>query len=232
MKKYLRKYQRKISGEILDVGCGNKPYKNIFENIDSYKGTNSNSYYENSFFNPSEEDYIVEDGTSLPFSSEVFDNVLNFQVLPVFEDPNDFFTEVKRVLKPKGYFLLTVDFLYPIWNAPNNFWRTTKYGLEKLAKKNDFDIIGLEAFGGYWVMQARLLERYLRSMLPQLISRASTERNILLKLLKYLRLFFWLIIVILAPLFVNLAFIVFHLLDKILMDEEFTTNYLVLMQKK
>lgn len=231
MKKYLRKYQNLISGEILDLGCGNKPYKNIFQNVEKYKGTNSKSYYENSLYKPTEEDFIVEDGTDLPFENEIFDAVLNFQVLPVFEDPNKFYAEVKRILKKGGCFLLTTDFLYPIWNAPNNYWRTTKYGLELLAKQNNFKIIALEAFGGYWIMQARILERYFRSLLPQLLTEFKNEKRIHLRFLKLSRLIFWLFFVMLSPLLINAAFLIFHSLDKIFPDEEFTTNYLVLMKK-
>lgn len=232
MKRKLEKYQETIKGTVLDIGCGNKPYKNIFKNIDSYKGTNSKSYYENSLYKPTADDLTVEDGTQLPFKDEEFDSVLNLQVLPVFEDPNKFYTEVKRILKKGGHFLLTTDFLYPIWNAPENYWRTTKFGLENLAKKNDFEIIVIEAFGGYWVMQARVLERYFRSLLPQLLIRAKSERSLLLKLLKVILIAFWSLFVIISPLIINLAFLIFHLLDKILLDEEFTTNYLVLMKKK
>lgn len=232
MKNKLKEYQSAIKGTVLDIGCGDKPYKKIFTNIESYQGTNSKSYYENSLYKPTAEDLIVEDGTELPFPDGNFDSVLNFQVLPVFEDPNKFYIEVNRVLKEEGQFLLTTDFLYPIWNAPNNYWRTTKYGLEKLAEKNGFEIIVLEPFGGYWVMQARVLERYFRSLLPKLINRAKSERPSALKSFKIILALFWSLFVILSPLIMNLAFLIFHLLDKILLDDEFTTNYLVLMKKK
>ena len=191
MNNKLKKYQTAIKGSILDIGCGNKPYKKIFTNIDFYKGTNSKSYYDNSLYKPTAEDLIVEDGTQLPFEAESFDSVLNFQVLPVFEKPDKFYNEVHRVLKEGGHFLLTTDFLYPIWNAPHNYWRTTKYGLEKLAEKNDFEIIVIEPFGGYWVMQARILERYFRSLLPKLLIRAKTERPSALKSFKIILVLIW-----------------------------------------
>jgi SAM-dependent methyltransferase len=232
MKQKLKKHQEIISGKVLDIGCGNKPYKNIFKNIKKYIGTNSEAYYKNSLQKINEHDIIVEDGTELPVADKSYDAVLNFQVLPVFENPNDFYKEVYRVLKPEGYFLLTTDFLYPIWNAPYNFWRTTKFGLQKLAEWNHFKIIYIESFGGYWVMQARLLERYFRSLLPKLLKSISVEKNIILKALKFLRVLFWLIIVLISPILLNIIFLVFHFLDKIFYDDEFTTNYFVLMQKE
>lgn len=232
MKQKLKKHQNLISGNVIDIGCGNKPYKNIFRNVEKYNGTNSKSYYENSIYNINEDDFIVEDGTKLPFENESYDSVLNFQVLPVFENPDEFYKEVKRVLKPKAYFLLTTDFLYPIWNAPFNFWRTTKFGLKKMAERNQFEVIILEPFGGYWIMQARLLERYFRGLLPKLLKSFSQEKNVMIKTSKMIRVLFWLILVVLSPIIINLAYFIFHWLDKILYDDEFTTNYFILMQKK
>ncbi len=231
MKKKLEKYSDYITGNTLDIGCGNRPYQKIFRNAKNYVGTNSESYYKDSLNNLGEEDVVVDDGTKLPFDDEEFDSILNFQVLPVFENPNDFFREVKRVLKKNGYFILTTDFLYPIWNAPFNYWRTTKFGLEKLAKDNGFSIIAIEAFGGYWVMQARVLERYFSNLLPQFLNRYKNEINYFYKILKLIRVFLWLVIVLISPIILNLSFLIFHFLDKLLKDEEFTTNYLILLKK-
>jgi SAM-dependent methyltransferase len=231
MKKKLKKYSNYITGNTLDIGCGKKPYQKIFKKVKKYVGTNSESYYKDSLNSFEKEDVIVDDGTNLPFDDEIYDSVLNFQVLPVFENPNDFFLEVKRVLKKNGYFLLTTDFLYPIWNAPYNYWRTTKFGLEKLAEANGYNIITIEAFGGYWIMQARVLDRFFLNLLPQFVNRFKNEKNFIYKVLKLIRLLFWLIIVLISPIILNLSFIIFHFLDKLFKDEEFTTNYLILLRK-
>ena len=232
MKRKLKKHQHAISGKVLDIGCGNKPYENIFRNVEKYVGTNSESYYKNSLQKIEEHDIVVEDGTKLPIENESYDGVLNFQVLPVFENPNDFYKEVHRILKPEGYFLLTTDFLYPIWNAPYNYWRTTKFGLQKLSENNGFKITVLEPFGGYWVMRARVLERYFRSMLPKLLKRMNDEKNLFIKFLKMIRVLIWLFVVLFSPFLLNSAFLIFHFLDKLFYDDEFTTNYFVLMRKE
>lgn len=232
MKQKLKKYSGYITGKTLDIGCGNRPYESIFSSVNQYIGTNSASYYENSLSSVGEENVAVDDGTDLPFDDDQFDSVLNFQVLPVFENPNDFIKEVGRVIKNNGYFLLTTDFLYPIWNAPFNFWRTTKFGLEKLAENNGFEVVNIEAFGGYWQMQARLLDRYFLNLLPQFLNRFKNEKRIVFKALKFIRVLLWLLIVLISPIILNSAFLVFHLFDKIMRDEEFTTNYLILMRSK
>ncbi len=232
MKRRLKKHSDFISGKTLDIGCGNRPYEYIFSKVEQYIGTNSELYYLDSLSSIGEENIAVDDGTNLPFEDNNFDSVLNFQVLPVFENPNDFFKEVSRVLKDNGTFLLTTDFLYPIWNAPHNYWRTTKFGLEKLAVDNGFEVIAIEAFGGYWVMQARLLERYFLNLLPQFLNRYKVEKNVFYKILKFIRIMLWLVIVFLSPIILNISFLIFHLLDKISLDEEFTTNYLILLRNK
>lgn len=232
MKIKLKKFSHFIEGETLDIGCGNRPYEKIFSSVKTYIGTNSASYYEDTLNSVGEENVAVDDGTDLPFENNKFDSVLNFQVLPVFEEPIDFFNEVNRVLKKDGYFLLTTDFLYPIWNAPFNYWRTTKFGLEKLAEKSGFEVVKTEAFGGYWVMQARLLDRYFLNLLPQFLNRFKSEKRFIYKLLKGIRLFLLLCFIPFSPIVINLLLLVFHFLDKLFRDEEFTTNYLILLRNK
>jgi SAM-dependent methyltransferase len=233
MKRKLKKVEGYISGDVLDIGCGNKPYKKIFKRAVTYTGTNSEEYYEdNVIYSTSTDDVIVNDGCNLPFEGDRFDSVLNFQVLPVFEDMDLFFREVGRVLKTGGCFLLTSDFLYPLWNNPHNYFRASVYGFRLLAERNDFEIIRIEAFGGYWTMAARVMHKYLVRQLANFIQRAKIERNPVRKLLKIIRLLIWIPLSILLPLIINPVYIVFHVFDRIALDEDFTCNYMMLARKK
>jgi SAM-dependent methyltransferase len=231
MRKYLKRYSNSISGEVLDIGCGNKPYKDLFNNVTSYTGTNSEDYYSSSLYFPDKTDIIVNDGCELPIEDNRFDAVLNFQVLPVFHETEAFFVEVRRVLKPNGYFLLSTDFLYPIWNAPHNYYRHTEFGIKYLAEKSGFKIISCEPMGGYWAMQARLLERFFRTQLSNFIKDLKKTKPNGKKILMLFRLLFWLIIVLVSPILINLFILLFHFFDKIIYDPDFTTNYIFLMKK-
>ncbi len=56
--------------------------------------------------------YLEADTTSLPFEDRKFDIVLSFGVLHHIENWLDALKEIKRVLKPGGYFLYA-DIIYP-----------------------------------------------------------------------------------------------------------------------
>ena len=36
--KFYKKYSQKLGGNLIDIGCGNKPYKNLFKHCKSYIG--------------------------------------------------------------------------------------------------------------------------------------------------------------------------------------------------
>ena len=61
----------------------------------------------------------------------------------VFE-PQEFLSEVKRVLKPGGNFLITVPFIWDEHEVPNDFGRYSSYGLKYILRKNNFEIIKFE----------------------------------------------------------------------------------------
>ncbi len=227
----IKKNQYLVNGKVLDIGCGKKPYQKLFKNVDTMIGTNSEDYYSNLDKLPSDTDVICNDGTKLPFENESFDSVLNFQVLPVFKDMHEFFKEINRVLKPKGYLFLSSDFLYPIWNAPDNYWRTTEYGLKLLAEQNGFTSIKAVPLGGYYAMQARLKKRFIRTKMAWVISKTRQSKGfvkigyLLLSLVILLR-------ALLAPIWLNVLIYILLSLDKLEYDSDFTTGYLLIAQKK
>jgi len=231
-KRKLKKYQNLVTGKVLDIGCGDRPYKKLFKNAERYMGTNSEEYYKgNLFFKPGPDDYIVNDGCDLPFSDKSFDVVLSLQVLPVFESPDLFFREVHRLLRPEGVFIITSDFLYPLWNKPYNYFRVTSFGFELLAKRNDFNVVAIEAFGGYWTMCARNFHKYIIRQMANFLNSFALEKKFVLKLLKALRLLTWILFVPFIPLVVNIIFLLFPIFDILARDEDFTTNYIVVLQK-
>ena len=78
---------------------------------------------------------IVGDGQRLPVRSEVFDLVLCTEMLEHVVEPQRAIDEMYRVLKPGGVLLLTTRFLFPIHDAPHDYFRFTKYGLRHLLRR-------------------------------------------------------------------------------------------------
>jgi SAM-dependent methyltransferase len=70
----------------------------------------------------------------LPFADGEFDVVLCMSVLEHLEEPARAIVQMKRVLKGGGRIIVSVPFLFPIHDAPGDYWRFTKYGLRHLFK--------------------------------------------------------------------------------------------------
>ena len=84
--------------------------------------------------------------------------VLCTEVLEHLPEPQKAIDEMFRVLKPGGQLLLTTRFLFPIHDAPHDYFRYTKYGLRHLLRR--FDILELQeetdAVGSLAVLLQRL----------------------------------------------------------------------------
>lgn len=123
--------RHKTDKKVLDIGCSVAAYKKYFPNstgvdIDETK-------------NPD----VVGDAHALPFKDNEFEVVLCTEVFEHLHSPHIAASEMRRVLKPGGTLVLTTRFIYPIHDAPHDYFRYTKYGLQHIFK--DWDIIELEA---------------------------------------------------------------------------------------
>lgn len=126
----------KLNGDFLDVGCGQKPYKLLFDHK-RYIGLEIDSP-ENRLNKKADFFY---DGKVFPFGDSEFDAVIVNQVLEHVFEPEDFLSEVKRVLKQDGFLLLTVPFTWDEHEQPLDFARYTSFGLKYLLEKCGFEII-------------------------------------------------------------------------------------------
>ena len=126
---------------VLDVGCGNKPYVDLFGNA-RYIGLN----YSKENAQPD----VLGDATQLPFCDSAFDIVLCTQVLEHLSEPSSFLAEAHRVLRSGGVLILSCPFYWPLHEEPYDFYRYTKYGLLHLLGKARFEQPVIKADGGGW----------------------------------------------------------------------------------
>ena len=125
------------NGRILDVGCGSKPYRNLFQTND-YIGLD----IENDGHNHDKEDIdVFYDGDTFPFKAELFDSILCNQVLEHVFNPNKFLGEVNRVLKKEGLLLLTAPFMWDEHEKPFDYARYSSFGLKHILEQNGFEIL-------------------------------------------------------------------------------------------
>ena len=85
---------------------------------------------------------IIGDAQALGIRDAAFEVVLCTEVLEHLPEPQKAIDEIFRVLEPGGELLLTTRFLFPIHDAPHDYFRYTKYGLRHLLRR--FDIVELE----------------------------------------------------------------------------------------
>jgi SAM-dependent methyltransferase len=67
------------------------------------------------------------------------------------------FSEVARVLAPEGHLILGVPFLFPVHEAPFDYWRMTDSGLRYLCDSASLEIVSVKAYGGYIAVLLGLL---------------------------------------------------------------------------
>lgn len=122
-KKIIPIIKRYSKGYVLDVGANNSPYKR-YMNYDKYSILDVNGNNPNIDF--------VEDIHSTSFPDNKFDTIIATEVLEHLYDPKKAVEEIHRILKPDSYFITSTRFIYPIHGAPNDYYRFTRYGLEKI----------------------------------------------------------------------------------------------------
>ena len=133
---------------LLEVGAKNKNY---FKNISNIKRITLD-------INANNKPDIVSDICDLRnISDNSFDYVVMLEVLEHVHNPQLAIIEVYRVLKKDGILLMTTPFLFPIHDAPYDFFRYTKYGLTLLCK--NFNYISVKNFDYFFVSIWTLFSR-------------------------------------------------------------------------
>lgn len=78
---------------------------------------------------------VAGDAHCLPFRDNSFDAIICKQVLEHLYHPHIAVDEMLRILKPGGKVVMSAPFYYPIHFVPIDYFRFTRYGLEKLFQK-------------------------------------------------------------------------------------------------
>lgn len=152
----MSEFADKLSGRLLDVGCGSKPYKSLFV-VEDYVGLDIDS--ENTRLSGTADK--LYDGKDFPFEDNSFDSVLCNQVLEHVFNPQDFLSEINRVLKPGGRLLLTVPFVWDEHEQPYDFARYSTFGLRALLEGGGFKFISHKKLGADVTCIFQLINAYI-----------------------------------------------------------------------
>lgn len=136
-------------GLVIDLGCGSAPYKQvILRTASKYIGVD----WPKTRHDSSNIDVFADLTCQLPFKSGQADTVIAFQVLEHLPNPNHFLSECYRILKSGGRLQMTVPFMWHVHEAPDDYFRFTRYGLEYLLRASNFVDIEISENTGFWQM--------------------------------------------------------------------------------
>ena len=148
-------------GTFLDIGCGVMPYKGLITSAPSrvtkYLGLDlagSEIYHANVD--------LRWDGKTIPLGDASVDCAMATEVLEHCPDPLVVLREARRVLKPGGVFFFTVPFVWPLHDAPYDFFRYTPFALEKLLAEAGFTDVKLGAMSGWNASLAQMMGLWLK----------------------------------------------------------------------
>jgi SAM-dependent methyltransferase len=124
-----------VGGRMLDVGCGQKPYRHLFH-VTEHVGLeiDSPANRENK-----QADFFY-DGHTFPFPDESFDTVFASQVFEHVFNPDEFLGEARRVLRRGGVLLLTLPFVWDEHEQPYDFARYSSFGLTHVLQNRGFRV--------------------------------------------------------------------------------------------
>lgn len=156
--RFLEEQLASLHGTVLDVGCGHQPYRSLLTGAPGVERYIGLDLPPTRYQRPD----LVWEGTAMPIRSGSVDVALATELLEHVPDPEPLLEEVCRVLRPGGRLLLTVPFLWPLHDVPDDELRYTPFRLERVLREAGFDEVDLHATGGWDASLAQLLALWAR----------------------------------------------------------------------
>ena len=121
-------------GKLLDIGCGSKPYEELFQ-VKEYCGIDIEVSGHNHTSSKVDKFY---DGNVIPYSNEYFNHVFSSEVFEHVFNIDELFDEINRVLVPGGKFAFTCPFAWDEHEQPYDFARYTSFAIEHMLTQHGF----------------------------------------------------------------------------------------------
>lgn len=134
-----RKLQPLFKGRIADLGAGSSPYYDIIAGqAELYVAMD----YIDSFSQQEMRRIERVAGTieAIPLADVSIDTVFCSQVLCQTHNPKKALIEIARILRPKGYAIISVPHISPLHSEPNDLYRFTPYGMSQLIESTELRI--------------------------------------------------------------------------------------------
>jgi SAM-dependent methyltransferase len=144
----LARHRQRLTGTLVDLGCGERPYEAFLSGAcERYVGVDWSATP-----HTLRADVLADLNLPLPFADGSVDSVVSLSVMEHLAEPQAFLAEAARVLRPGGTMLVQVPFQWRVHEAPHDYFRFTRFGLERLFARAGFADVAVEATTGFWVM--------------------------------------------------------------------------------
>lgn len=156
----VKELAKELSGNVLDFGCGCKPYQKYFSHCSSYIGCDieiSGHGHENENID------VFYDGRKLPFENDHFDGVFSTEVFEHIFNLEEIVIEINRIMKKDGILLITVPFVWNEHEVPYDCARYTSFGIKTLLERNGFVVIEQRKSTHYVEMVFQMAIEYIRA---------------------------------------------------------------------
>ncbi len=124
---------------MIDIGCGDKPYQDLFHNVIKYEGIE----IETSVHTTIKANYVY-DGVTFPFKNESYDSIVLNEVIEHVFNPDVLRQEINRIMKLDGKMMITLPFVWDEHEQPYDYARYSSFGITHLLQKNGFNVEILE----------------------------------------------------------------------------------------
>lgn len=145
--------ERYVTGRVIDIGCGTKPYEEILRHyVTEHVGLDHAE-------TPHDGANIDLPGTaySIPADAGSFDSAICTAVMEHLEEPEQALRECHRVLRPGGVAIYSVPFIWHLHEEPRDFYRYSKHGIRYLFEKAGFSVLEVKPLSGFAVTFGQLL---------------------------------------------------------------------------
>jgi SAM-dependent methyltransferase len=146
-----------LSGRMIDIGCGHKPYLDLCR---PFVAAHIGLDLPDTRYDRAKVD-LFGSACAISAPDGSFDSALCTSNLEHVEDPAAAVRECARVLRPGGVAVYTVPFFWHLHDETRDFYRFTPHSLRLLFANAGFEVIRLQPMSGFWATFGQMLVYYL-----------------------------------------------------------------------
>jgi SAM-dependent methyltransferase len=173
----LRRSLHLFEGVVLDVGCGESPYRDLLLSAPSRATKYVGLDIGQRMFGGKPD--VQWNGKQIPLADCSVQSAVATEVLEHCPAPDQVLSEIHRVVAGGGFVFATVPFIWPIHFPPYDEYRYTPFSLRRYFVGAGFEQVDIQALGGWdaalatmlglWVCR-RNMSRLRRRLLQRLIT--------------------------------------------------------------